>query len=226
MQTPEVVKGTSTSTFKPTKVSSSSKSRSSSKSPSGGSSSKSSSSSSSSKRRSSSKTGKSPPKPPSSAEQATAVESIAEELSTVKVASSSSRRPSKGDPTKAFKEQLSPEALEFFNEASEQPFSQQAVQFLNAYWAEVGDQSEFIFSVAWETIKYADMHTKGIQYIHLYEEGNHLDFNVGLYFYEKLCKRALEDDAGAPFRENAHFAASMPSMMTAIVRKKELRDKV
>lgn len=145
-------------------------------------------------------------------------------MSTIKV--ESTRRPSKGDPTKAFKEQLSPEALAFFNDASSQPFSQQAVQFLNAYWHEVGDQSEFIFSVAWETIKYADMHTKGIQYIHLYEEGNHLDFNVGLYFYEKLCKRALEDEAGAPYRENAQFAASMPSMMTAIVRKKELRDKV
>jgi hypothetical protein len=35
----------------------------------------------------------------------------------------------------------------------------------------------------------ADMHTKGVSYIHLYEEGNDLDFNIGLYFYEKLIAK-------------------------------------
>jgi len=56
----------------------------------------------------------------------------------------------------------------------------------SAYWNEIGSQADFIFSVAWETMKYADMHAKGISLIHLYEEGTDLDFNIGLYFYEKL----------------------------------------
>ena len=43
-----------------------------------------------------------------------------------------------------------------------------------------GSQAEFIFSCAWEVMKYADMHTKGISLIHLYDEGSDLDFNVGL----------------------------------------------
>lgn len=126
----------------------------------------------------------------------------------------------------AFTEALSEEALAFFNELTQKTFSEQAIAFLNAYWKEVGDQAEFIFTLAWETIKYADMHTKGVNYIHLYNEGNDLDFNIGLYFYEKLCKKVLEDDAGKPFRQDPKYATSMPTMMTAIVRKKELREKV
>jgi hypothetical protein len=27
-----------------------------------------------------------------------------------------------------------------------------------------------------------------------------MDFNIGLYFYEKLCKRVLDDDEGAKWR--------------------------
>jgi hypothetical protein len=38
----------------------------------------------------------------------------------------------------AFLQKLDPESLEFFNGLTAQPFSKQAVQFLNAYWAEVG----------------------------------------------------------------------------------------
>ena len=127
---------------------------------------------------------------------------------------------------KAFTEALDEDALAFFNDLTEKPFSEQAVAFLNAYWEEVGSQAEFIFTVAWETIKYADMHTKGVDYIHLYKEGNDLDFNVGLYFYEKLCKKVLQDDEGKRWREDPKYATSMPTMMTAIVRKKELREKV
>merc|ERR1712194_914960 len=100
--------------------------------------------------------------------------------------------------------------------------------FLNAYWDEIGSQAEFIFGCAWETIKYADMHAKGCNYVHLYEEGNDLDFNIGLYFYEKLCKN-LQD--GGDKKEYTSFAKdeykiSQPAMMTAIVRKKELKEKV
>ena len=122
----------------------------------------------------------------------------------------------------SFTEKLDAEALEFFNEMAGKPFSEQAQAFLNAYWEEVGDQAEFIFVVSWEMMKYADMHTKGVSLIHLYEEGNDLDFNIGLYFYEKLCKY-VEDN---PEWADEKYKASQPEMQTAIVRKKELREKV
>jgi hypothetical protein len=123
----------------------------------------------------------------------------------------------------AFAEKLDPEGLAFFSEVCKRPFSQQAVAFLNAYWNEVGDQADFIFGCAWETIKFADMHAKGISYVHLYEEGCDLDFNIGLYFYEQLCKRLDEGKEWAPFKS---YTKSQPEMMTAIKRKTELRDKV
>ena len=85
-----------------------------------------------------------------------------------------------------------------------------------------GDQAEFVFTVAIERFRYADMHAKGISLIHLYEDGVNLEFNIGLYFYEKLCK-IIEDK---PEWAVEKYAASQPEMMTAISRKKELRDKV
>jgi len=125
----------------------------------------------------------------------------------------------------AFTEKLSKEALEYFSMVCQKPFAEQAVAFLNAYWAEVGDQADFIFGCAWETIKFADMHAKGIAYVHLYNEGCDLDFNIGLYFYEQLCKRLDESKEFAEFKAS-NFAKSQPEMMTAIKRKTELRDKV
>jgi|Transcript_27928 hypothetical protein len=125
---------------------------------------------------------------------------------------------------KSFTEKLDAEALAYFNSVCEKPFSQQAVAFLNAYWPEVHTQAEFIFNVAWEMIKYADMHCKGIQLIYKYEEGNDLDFNIGLYFYEKLCK-FLEDSKNAQWTA-PEYAMSQPEMMTALKRKVELREKV
>jgi len=124
----------------------------------------------------------------------------------------------------SFTEKLSPEDLQYFSMVCQKPFSEQAVHFLNAYWPEVGSQADFIFNVAWEVIKYADMHHKGISLIHLYDEGNDLDFNMGLYFYEKLC--AFVEDGKNKQWVDAKFSPSQPEMMTAIVRKKELRDKV
>jgi hypothetical protein len=123
----------------------------------------------------------------------------------------------------AFTEKLSKEAMDYFTSVCQKPFSEQAVAFLNAYWAEVGDQADFIFGMAWETIKFADMHAKGVSYVHLYEEGCDLDFNIGLYFYEKLCQRLDEGKEWAPFKS---FTKSQPEMMTALKRKTELRDKV
>ncbi len=36
------------------------------------------------------------------------------------------------------------------------------------------------------------MNAKGIQYVHLYEEGSDLDFDMALYFFEQACKFAAE----------------------------------
>jgi hypothetical protein len=124
----------------------------------------------------------------------------------------------------SFTEKLDAEGMAFFNATCAKSFSEQAVAFLNAYWEEVGSQAEFIFGCAWEVIKYSDMHATGVNYVHLYNEGNELDFNIGLYFYEQLCKQL---DGGNMKQFNTkEFEASQPEMMTAIVRKKELREKV
>jgi len=124
----------------------------------------------------------------------------------------------------SFTEKLDAESLKYFNEVCAKPFSQQAMAFLNAYWPEVGSQADFIFTVAWEVIKYADMHCKGISLIHLYEEGKDLDFDIGLYFYEQLCK-FCEDPKNGKW-STSEFAISQPTMMTAIKRKQELRERV
>lgn len=124
----------------------------------------------------------------------------------------------------SFVEKLDEAGLEFFNSVTASTFGEQAVSFLNAYWDEIGTQAEFIFEVTYEKIKYADMHAKGVQYVHKYEEGNDLDFNIGLYFYEILCKFLNED--GKKNWATDQWKSSQPEMQTAIVRKKELRDKV
>jgi len=123
----------------------------------------------------------------------------------------------------SFTEKLSGEALQFFTEVASRPFSQQAVAFLNAYWNEAKDEAEFIYSVAWDIIKYADMHSKGISLIYKYDEGSDLDFDIGLYFYEQLCK-FCED--GKNSKVVSQYQRSIPLMMTAIKRKQELRDEV
>jgi len=124
----------------------------------------------------------------------------------------------------SFTEKLSAEAVQFFNMVCQKPFSEQAVHFLNAYWHEVGNQAEFIFSVAWDLAKKSDMKAKNINYVHQYEEGNDFDFNFGLYFYEQLV-RFIEDEKNAHWTTK-EFQLSQPEMMTAIKRKQELREKV
>jgi len=124
---------------------------------------------------------------------------------------------------KSFTEKLDGDSLRFFSEVASRPFSQQAVAFLNAYWPEAKDEAEFIYSVAWETVKYADMHNKGISLIYKYDEGFDVDFDIGLYFYEQLCK-FCDDSKNSKWKAN--YPRSIPVMMTAITRKQELRDKV
>jgi len=122
----------------------------------------------------------------------------------------------------SFTEKLDAEALAFFNEVSHRPFAQQAVAFLNAYWHEVKDEAEFIYSVSWEVMKYADMHAKGISLIYKYDEGFELDFDIGLYFYEQLNK-FVDEQKNAKWKA---YARSQPEMLTSLKRKQELRDKV
>jgi len=124
---------------------------------------------------------------------------------------------------KSFTEKLDGESLKYFSEVTHRPFSAQAVAFLNAYWPEVNDQAEFIYSVGWDMIKYADMHSKGISLVYKYDEGHDLDFDIGLYFYEQLCKYC-EDPKNKNWREQ--YPRSMPIMLTALKRKQELRDEV
>jgi len=121
----------------------------------------------------------------------------------------------------SFTEKLDAESMKFFSEVCKRPFSQQAVAFLNAYWPEAKDESEFIYTVAWEKLKYADMHAKGISLVFKYDEGHDVDFDIGLYFYEQLCKFCDENP-----KWGKQFPRSVPKMMTALTRKQELRDEV
>lgn len=70
--------------------------------------------------------------------------------------------------------------------------------------------------MAWETIKYADMHSKGISLVYKYDEGNDLDFDIGLYFYEQLCKYC-EDPKNS--KNVTPYPRSVPIMLTALKRK-------
>jgi len=124
---------------------------------------------------------------------------------------------------KSFTEKLDAAALQYFSEVAKRPFSQQAVSFLNAYWHETKSEAEFIYSTAWEMIKYADMHSKGISLIYKYDEGHDLDFDIGLYFYDQLCK-VCDEPKNKNIRDT--YQRSLPTMMTAIKRKQELRDEV
>jgi len=138
----------------------------------------------------------------------------------------------------SFVEKLDDESMQVFNEASKRPYSQQCVFFLNAFWDEVGSQAEYIYSIINGIFRMADMTAKGCNYIHLYEEGTDVDFDIGLYFFEQLCKFAEQPqhEAFKPIglsawaKEHPEFATSyaksLPVMMTSISRKKELRDKV
>jgi hypothetical protein len=125
--------------------------------------------------------------------------------------------------TTSFTEKLDGESLKFFSDVAMRPFAQQAVAFLNAYWPEAKDEAEFIYSVAWDMVKYADMHSKGISLIFKYDEGRDLDFDIGLYFYEQICK-FCDEPKNKKWKDQ--YPRSMPEMMTALKRKQELRDKV
>ena len=72
----------------------------------------------------------------------------------------------------------------------------------------------FFFRVAWEWMKKADMHAKGISLVYKYEEGHDVDFDIGLYFYEQLCKYCDQNP-----NLKTTYPRSIPEMMTSIKRK-------
>jgi len=138
----------------------------------------------------------------------------------------------------SFIEKLDEKSMEVFNEASQRPFSQQCVFFLNAFWVEFGDQAEYIYSIINPLFRATEMNSKGIKYVHLYDEGNDVDFDMALYFFEQACK-FVENPNHEFFKplglsqwakEHANWAddykKSAPEIQTAIQRKKELRERV
>ena len=102
-----------------------------------------------------------------------------------------------------FVEKLDAKSLEVFNAACAKPSSEQGMFFLNAFWDEYGDQAEFIYAVGNTTFRLAgslllhwlswfiigtstDMKAKGVSFVHLYQEGKDLDFDMGIYLFEQV----------------------------------------
>ncbi|MES1919837.1 hypothetical protein MHBO_001594 [Bonamia ostreae] len=123
---------------------------------------------------------------------------------------------------KSFKQSLDSESAAFFDRMTKNTFREQAISVLNAYWKEIGTQADIIYHVFYKTMTKTDMHAKNVDLIHLYEEGNFLELNMALYFYEKLCKFVEEH----PEWKQDKYKISQPQMLTAIKRRNELRDKV
>lgn len=123
----------------------------------------------------------------------------------------------------SFTENLDEKSLEYFNEVCARTYGEQCQFFLNAFWDEFGDQAEVIYAVIWDIFKKVEMESQGISYLHLYEEGFDLDFDMGLLVFERMTNyfRSSEGKAHA-----TQYPAALPTEMTAIVRKKELRNKV
>jgi len=130
----------------------------------------------------------------------------------------------------SFTEKMDEKSLAAFTKAAKGPFAEQAMFFLDAFWEECGDFADVIFSVHYEHMKMADMRIRNIQYIHLYEDGADLDFDMGLYFFEQLCKFFTGEKTTPQCSDGKTWAGKYPKACpkeeTAIVRKKELRDKV
>jgi len=124
---------------------------------------------------------------------------------------------------KSFTEALDEKSLEYFNEVCTRTFAEQAQFFLNAFWDEFGSQAEVIYAVHWDTVKKVEMESQGIAYLHLYEEGFDLDFDMGLVLFERLYNRFTNGDKKA---EGKEYPDAVPVMMTSIQRKRELRSKV
>jgi|EP00933_Yihiella_yeosuensis_P052648 hypothetical protein len=121
----------------------------------------------------------------------------------------------------AFVQQLDKDSLEHFNQVCEKPFSEQAIFVLNAFFDELSSDADFIYDVVWPTVMKIDMDSRNIAYAHLYTEKSSLSFDLALHLYELIGKHMEKNPADAE-----KYARSVPADVTAIVRKKELRDTV
>eukprot|EP00924_Labyrinthula_sp_SR-Ha-C_P015109 maker-scaffold_9-snap-gene-8.59-mRNA-1 protein AED:0.26 eAED:0.27 QI:0/0/0/1/0/0/2/0/407 len=117
----------------------------------------------------------------------------------------------------------SQEVIEFFSEMNQKSITEQAIAYLNAYWDEVGDQAEFIFSVAIRIFREADMHRQGISLYYKYDEGSSVDYPTYLYFYEKLVQFV---DKNPQWRSDQYQKSAVYEVKTAIKHKNELKEKV
>lgn len=67
-------------------------------------------------------------------------------------------------------------------------------------------------------------------YVHHYEEGNELDIDTSLRFFEMLCNVSLSERHHKSFvdtwEKSAEYQKSLPTMMTSIKRKRELKQTV
>jgi len=125
---------------------------------------------------------------------------------------------------KSFTEALDEKSLEYFNEVCARPFGEQAQFFLNAFWDEFGDHAEAVYAIHWAKVKKVHMDSQGIHYLHEYEEGFDLDFDIGLVLFEAIYLHFTNTAEGKT--QATQFPKAVPKMMTSVVRKKELRDKV
>lgn len=125
---------------------------------------------------------------------------------------------------KSFTELLDEKSLEYFNEVCARPFGEQAQFFLNAFWDEFGDHAEAVYSIHWAKVKKVHMDSQGIHYLHEYEEGFDLDFDIGLVLFESVYLHFTNTAEGKT--AGTQYPKAVPNMMTSIARKKELRDKV
>mmetsp|Transcript_12869 Transcript_12869/g.14775 ORF Transcript_12869/g.14775 Transcript_12869/m.14775 type:complete len:381 (-) Transcript_12869:829-1971(-) len=131
--------------------------------------------------------------------------------------------PTEEDNRKAMQATYSKDIIAFFNRANKESFTKQAISYLNAYWDEIGDQAEWIFSVAMPVFREADMHRQGITLRHLYEEGCDVDYPTYLYFYEKLCAFVGKNKK---WRSGEYQKSAVYEVKTAIAHKNDLKVKV
>lgn len=117
---------------------------------------------------------------------------------------------------------LEGDALAAFNEKVKQSFSGQAKAFLDCFWDKVQDQKEFIFNVTIKIFQKVDMESKGISFVHQYTEGEAIDMNIAMKFYEDLNK-FLGEAKNAQWVD-AKYASSQVEVLTAIQRKQKISE--
>ena len=57
---------------------------------------------------------------------------------------------------------------------------------MNAFWDEFRDHAEIIYDLLYSKIRKVEMDSQGIAYLHQYEEGMDLDFDIALVLFESV----------------------------------------